>query len=93
MQAGWLLTAANVGDSSAVLDLGFRTLPLTSDHRVASSKTEQDRLKRLGLNVTNVDRSGESSLSCARRRCPVSLYMLLPSRAVHEKVISSLCNT
>lgn len=88
LQAGWLLTAANVGDSSAVLDLGFRTLPLTSDHRVASSKTEQDRLKRLGLNVTNVDRSGAGpAADPAKGMGPLRIW---PGGVANARVIGDL---
>ena len=42
---GWLVTVANVGDSSAVLDTGASILELTKSHRLHESKDEQDRLK------------------------------------------------
>ena len=64
-QAGWTLTVANVGDSLGVLDTGSETMLLTSDHRVANSKAEQDRVRTLGGNITNIDRSGNSPTCCS----------------------------
>lgn len=59
-----MLTTANVGDSLAVLDTGTQTVTLTADHRLSNSKAEQERLRRLGAHITNVDRSGAHCPSC-----------------------------
>lgn len=47
-----------MGDSHALLDTGSKTMLLTADHRVASSKAEQERMAALGIRMTNIDSSG-----------------------------------
>ncbi|KAL6776912.1 hypothetical protein ACKKBF_B03980 [Auxenochlorella protothecoides x Auxenochlorella symbiontica] len=58
LQVGWLLTAAGVGDSRALLDLGSEVVHLTEDHRVASHKGERRRLEGAGARVAPIHVSG-----------------------------------
>ena len=60
LQAGRLLTVANVGDSHAALDLpaGGGVLALTGDHRVDGNAVETGRVRAAGGRVTNVCPSG-----------------------------------
>lgn len=48
---GYLVTAANVGDSSAVLDTGCSILELTGSHRIQSNVDEQTRLRAAGCQL------------------------------------------
>lgn len=48
---GHLLTVANVGDSSAVLDTGCSILELTGSHRIQTSQEEQARLRGAGCQL------------------------------------------
>ena len=48
---GRLLTVANVGDSSAVLDTGCSLLELTRSHRIQDSPKEHARLKGAGCKL------------------------------------------
>lgn len=68
LQTGWLLSVANLGDSTAYLDTGREVMRLTADHRVDESAPEQDRLKafaprfsvrRLAANMQGFARDGE----------------------------------
>ena len=43
---GWLVTAANIGDSAAFVDTGKRIVPLTEDHRLDfSPQSELERMR------------------------------------------------
>lgn len=46
-----MLTIANIGDSTAILDTGCSILELTCSHRIADSVTELMRLKAAGCEV------------------------------------------
>ncbi|KAG2431718.1 hypothetical protein HXX76_009215 [Chlamydomonas incerta] len=48
---GYLLTIANIGDSSAVLDTGCSILELTGSHRIQSNPEEQARLRGAGCTL------------------------------------------
>ncbi|GLC33563.1 hypothetical protein PLESTB_000088500 [Pleodorina starrii] len=48
---GYLLTVANLGDSSAVLDTGCSILELTGSHRIQSNPDEQSRLRSAGCTL------------------------------------------
>ncbi|GIL52954.1 hypothetical protein Vafri_8690 [Volvox africanus] len=48
---GYLLTVANLGDSSAVLDTGCSILELTGSHRIQSNPDEQTRLRAAGCTL------------------------------------------
>ncbi|PNW77853.1 hypothetical protein CHLRE_10g454450v5 [Chlamydomonas reinhardtii] len=48
---GYLLTVANIGDSSAVLDTGCSILELTGSHRIQSNPEEQARLRGAGCTL------------------------------------------
>lgn len=48
---GYLLTTANVGDSSAVLDTGCSILELTGSHRIHNNVEEQARLRAAGCQL------------------------------------------
>ncbi|KXZ54621.1 hypothetical protein GPECTOR_4g686 [Gonium pectorale] len=48
---GYLLTVANIGDSSAVLDTGCSILELTGSHRIQSNPDEQSRLRLAGCTL------------------------------------------
>ncbi|GFR48931.1 hypothetical protein Agub_g10936 [Astrephomene gubernaculifera] len=48
---GYLLTVANLGDSSAVLDTGCSILELTGSHRIQSNPDEQARLRAAGCTL------------------------------------------
>ncbi|KAG2449516.1 hypothetical protein HYH02_005659 [Chlamydomonas schloesseri] len=48
---GYLLTVANIGDSSAVLDTGCSILELTGSHRIQSNPEEQTRLRGAGCTL------------------------------------------
>lgn len=48
---GYLLTVANIGDSSAVLDTGCSILELTGSHRIQSNPEEQARLRSAGCQL------------------------------------------
>lgn len=48
---GYLLTVANLGDSSAVLDTGCSILELTGSHRIQSNADEQARLRLAGCTL------------------------------------------
>jgi serine/threonine protein phosphatase PrpC len=48
LQHGWLVTAAGLGDSRAVVDTGYETMSLSADHRVASHKGERRRVEAMG---------------------------------------------
>ncbi len=48
LQQGWLVTAAGLGDSRAVVDTGYETMSLSADHRVASHKGERRRVEAMG---------------------------------------------
>lgn len=48
LSIGPLLTVANTGDSSAILDTGSSTLEMTKSHRIHDSLEEQTRLKSAG---------------------------------------------
>ncbi|KAG1678010.1 hypothetical protein FOA52_000805 [Chlamydomonas sp. UWO 241] len=49
-----LLTVANVGDSSAVLDTGCSILGLTCDHRIEHSQLENQRLTAAGCHLAQL---------------------------------------
>jgi len=51
LQQGWLVTAAGLGDSRAVVDTGYETMSLSADHRVASHKGERRRVEAMGGTV------------------------------------------
>jgi len=51
LQQGWLVTAAGLGDSRAVVDTGYETVSLSADHRVASHKGERRRVEAMGGTV------------------------------------------
>lgn len=44
LQTGWLITVANLGDSSAYVDTGSDVVGLTEDHRLDDSELERQRL-------------------------------------------------
>lgn len=48
LSTGWLLTTANTGDSSAVLDTGMSMLELIKSHRIHNNLEEQARLRGAG---------------------------------------------
>ena len=48
---GDLLTIANIGDSTAILDTGCSILELTCTHRIHDSVAERDRLVKAGCEV------------------------------------------
>ena len=48
LQHQWLVTAAGLGDSRAVLDTGFEIINLSADHRVATHKGERRRVEAMG---------------------------------------------
>jgi len=58
LQVGWLVTAANLGDSRAVLDTGSEVIPLTADHRVATHKAERRRVEAMGGVVAPIAMTG-----------------------------------
>jgi len=51
---GRLLTAANVGDSAAVLDTGCSLLELTDSHRIQDHVKEKARLLAAGCNLAQL---------------------------------------
>lgn len=51
---GPLVTVANIGDSSAVLDTGVSMLELTTTHRIHDSAQEAARLKGMGCTVASM---------------------------------------
>lgn len=51
LQHQWLVTAAGLGDSRAMLDTGFETLNMSADHRVATHKAERRRVEAMGAIV------------------------------------------
>ena len=51
---GPLVTVANIGDSSAVLDTGCSMLELSTSHRIHDSVREQARLKATGCTVASL---------------------------------------
>ena len=51
---GPLVTVANIGDSSAVLDTGCSMLELTTSHRIDASAQEQARLREAGCTVASM---------------------------------------
>ncbi|GAX80483.1 hypothetical protein CEUSTIGMA_g7921.t1 [Chlamydomonas eustigma] len=51
---GCLLTAANVGDSAAVLDTGCSILELTDSHRIQTHVKEKARLDAAGCNIAQL---------------------------------------
>ncbi|KAK9787603.1 hypothetical protein WJX73_002953 [Symbiochloris irregularis] len=88
LQCGWLLTVANVGDSYALLDTGSQTMLLTADHRVASSKTEQERMTALGIRMTNIDSSGHGpAADPAKGIGPLRIW---PGGVMNARVIGDL---
>lgn len=54
MVIGSLLTVANLGDSSAVLDTGCSILELTASHRIHSNEAERNRLESAGCQIASL---------------------------------------
>lgn len=54
LSIGRLLTAANTGDSSAVLDTGCSILELTRSHRIHTNIEEQLRLREAGQHLASL---------------------------------------
>ncbi len=67
VQTGDILTAANVGDSLAVLDTGCSVLDLSETHRLQRNKAEAARLRAAGLLVAQTGLDGVVSGSTAAR--------------------------
>eukprot|EP00798_Chlamydomonas_sp_ICE-L_P008571 gene8571-34005_t len=51
---GWLVTVANIGDSSAIVDTGSTVLELTRSHRIHTNVEEQERLKQGGCTIASL---------------------------------------
>ena len=54
-----MVTVANLGDSTCMLDTGSVLMPVSVDHRVATHQQERRRLEALGALIAPID------LSCA----------------------------
>ncbi|GMH43268.1 hypothetical protein BSKO_11190 [Bryopsis sp. KO-2023] len=56
---GWFLTVANVGDSLAYLHCNGCIYPMTHDHRISHSQSEQERLRNSGVEIAALNEYGE----------------------------------
>lgn len=54
---GWLLTVANVGDSEVFLDTKHQIIEMTCSHKLNDNKSEQDRLKSVGVKLDTLCRT------------------------------------
>ena len=59
LQSGDLLTVASLGDSKAMLDVGYDMIQLSVDHRVATHQGERQRLAAIDAIVAPVDLSSK----------------------------------
>lgn len=76
LSIGPLLTVANTGDSSAILDTGSSTLEMTKSHRIHDSLEEQTRLKSAGCYLApwaSTCRVQPSRMSSGSDRCACGL--------------------
>eukprot|EP00884_Botryococcus_braunii_P014195 jgi/Botrbrau1/22777/Bobra.0132s0104.1 len=72
---GWLLTVANVGDSTAMLDNGCDFTELTTSHRIDTNQGERVRVESLGVSVF----PGPSQRACRGAACPAGPLRLWPA--------------
>ncbi|GAX84869.1 hypothetical protein CEUSTIGMA_g12290.t1 [Chlamydomonas eustigma] len=49
-----LITVANIGDSTSILDTGISILEMTCSHRIQDSVTEQNRLRAAGCKIASL---------------------------------------